>query len=63
MSNPILSLLATEKLTDDNFAKWKKNMNIILVLDNLKFVFTEECPPQPTANANKSQKDAYDNWV
>ena len=61
MSNHILSLLGTEKLTSDNFAKWKKNMNIILVLDNLKFVLTEECPPQLAANANKSQKNAYDN--
>ena len=63
MSKPIFSLLATKKLTDDNFAEWKKNMNIILVLDNLKFFLTEEYPPQPAANANKSQKDSYDNWV
>ena len=63
MLNLIFSLLATKKLIGDNFAKRKKNMNIILMLDNLKFVLTEKCPPQPVANANKSQKDAYDNWV
>ena len=63
MSNPILSLLATEKLTGDNFAKWKKNMNIILVLDNLKFVLMEECPLEPAVNANKTIKDAYENWI
>ena len=38
-------------------------MNIILVLDNLKCVFTEKCPPQLVANTNKNQKDVYDNWV
>ena len=54
MSNPILSHFVIEKLTGYNFAKWKKNMNIILVLDNLKFVIMEKCPPQPVANTNKS---------
>ena len=29
--NPITSLIAQEKLTGDNFTKWKSNMNLLLV--------------------------------
>ena len=63
MSNPILSLLATEKLTGENFVKWKSNMNIALLCDNYKFVLTEECPPEPAANATRTVRDAYDRWI
>ena len=63
MSNPILSLLATEKLTGENFVKWKSNMNIALLCDNYKFVLKEECPPEPAANATQIVQDAYDHWI
>ena len=63
MSNPILSLLATEKLTGKNFVKWKSNMNIALLCDNYKFVLIEECPPEPAANATRTVRDAYDRWI
>ena len=63
MSNPILSLLATEKLTSENFVKWKSNMNIALLCDNYKFVLTEECPLEPAANATRTVRDAYDRWI
>ena len=55
--------LLLKNLTGDNFAKWKYDMNIILVLDNLKFVLIEECPPKTAVNANKNIIDAYENWV
>ena len=53
-SNPIITLLANEKLTGDNFIKWKSNMNIVLVSEDYKFVLTEECPPQPAANVTRA---------
>ena len=50
--NPIIALLANEKLSGDNFVKWKSNINIVLICENQKFVFTEECPLEPPANAS-----------
>ena len=50
-SNPINALLANEKLSGDNFIKWKSNINIVLICENKKFILTEECPPEPHANA------------
>ena len=49
-NNPIIALLDNEKLSGDNFVKWKSNINIVLIYQ--KFVLTEECPPEPPANAS-----------
>ena len=51
MSYALLSILANDKLTGDNYTKRKNNINAILITKDLKFVLTEECPPQPAANA------------
>ena len=52
MTNSIVQLLASEKLNGDNYTTWKSNLNTILVIEDLKFVLTEECPPNPSSNAN-----------
>ena len=62
-SNPIIALLANESLTGDNFAKWKSNVNIVLVYENNRFVLTEECPAEPAANATRSVREPYERWI
>ena len=52
MSTALLQIIANDKLTGDNYTKWKHNINAILVTKDLKFVLTEECPPVPTAHAS-----------
>ncbi|XP_073057004.1 uncharacterized protein [Primulina eburnea] len=61
-SGPVLALL-NEKLAGENFLKWKSNINIALVCKNLKFVLTEECPPEPSLNASRSVREIYDRWI
>ena len=63
MSSSIVQLLASEKLNGDNHATWKSNLNTILVIDDLRFVLTEEYPPNPSSNANQTGRDAYDRWT
>ena len=63
MSSSIIALLKNEKLTGENYATWKSNLNTILVIDDLRFVLTEECPPIPARNASQSARDAYDRWT
>ncbi|KAL5555758.1 hypothetical protein UlMin_037994 [Ulmus minor] len=53
MPNPIIAILRNEKLTGNNFVKWKSNMNIVLVCENYKYVLMEECPPVPATNATR----------
>ena len=62
-SNPIIALLANESLTDDNFVKWKSNVNIVRVYENNRFVLTEECPAEPAANAARSVPEPYERWI
>ena len=62
-NNPIIALLTNEKLSGDNFVKWKSNINIVLICENQKFVLTEECPPEPPANASRTVRRRYDSWI
>ena len=34
----------------------------MLICENQKFVLTEECPPEPHANAPRSVREKYDSW-
>ena len=61
MSTSIVQL-ASEKLNGDNYGTWKSNLNTILVIDNLRFVLTEECPV-PAQNANRTVRDVHDRWT
>ena len=63
MTNSIVQLLASEKLNGDNYNTWKSNLNTILVIDDLKFVLTEECPSNLSSNANQTVRDTYDRWI
>ena len=59
MVSPIISILSNDKLTGENYVKWKSNMNAILVCEDLKFVLTEEHPPEPARNAGHVVRDTY----
>ncbi|KAA0048103.1 gag/pol protein [Cucumis melo var. makuwa] len=63
MNSLIVQLLASEKLNRDNYTTWKSNLNTILVVDDLRFVLTEECPQTPASNANRTSREAYDRWI
>ncbi|XP_038889295.1 uncharacterized protein LOC120079204 [Benincasa hispida] len=63
MNSLIIQLLASEKLNGRNYSAWKSNLNTILVVDDLSFVLTEECPQAPSLNANRIVWEAYDRWV
>ncbi|KAA0038359.1 gag/pol protein [Cucumis melo var. makuwa] len=63
MNSSIVQLLAFEKLNGDNYAAWKSNLNTILVVDDLRFVLTEECPQTPSSNASQTSRKAYDRWI
>jgi len=63
MSSSIVALLKNEKLTSENCTTWKSNLNTIMVIDDLRFVLMEECPPIPSHNASQSVRDAYDRWT
>ena len=63
MNTSIVQFLAFGKLNGDNYAAWKSNLNMILVVDDLRFVLTEKCPQISTSNANWTSWEAYDQCV
>ena len=63
MASSFIQLLASDKLNRDNYGKWKSNLNTILVMDDLRFVLMEGCPPVPDSTANRNVQDAYDRWI
>ncbi|KAA0060266.1 gag/pol protein [Cucumis melo var. makuwa] len=63
MNSSIVQLVPFKKLNGDNYAAWKSNLNTILVVDDLRFVLTEECPQTPASNANPTSRKAYDRWI
>ena len=62
-NNPIIALLTNEKLSGDNFVKWKSNINILIISKNQKFVLTKECPLEPPTNASRTIRERYDSWI
>ena len=38
-------------------------MNAVLVCEDLKFILTEECPPEPAKNISQAIRDARQYWV
>ena len=63
MSNPIIALLSKDVLTGDNFQKWKSNLNIVLVGENIKYMLSMPKPTLPNNNAARQIRDEYDHWV
>ena len=63
MSNPIIALLLKDVLTGDNFQKWKSNLNIALVGENLWYILNVSKPPVPNNTATRQVKAEYDQWV
>ncbi|XP_038880435.1 uncharacterized protein LOC120072089 [Benincasa hispida] len=59
----LVQLLASDKLTRDNYVMWKSNLNTILVIDDLWFILTKEYPLVPGSNANLNVRNAYERWI
>ena len=63
MSNPIIALLSKDVLTGDNFQKWKSNLNIVLVGENIRYILNVPKPLIPNNNATRQVKAEFDQWV
>ena len=63
MSNSIIALLSKDILTGKNFQKWKSNLNILLVGENIRYILNIPRPPPPNNNATCLVREEYDHWV
>ena len=63
MSNTIIALLSKDVLTRDNLQKWKSNLNIVLVGENIEYILNIPKPPVPNNTATRQVKAEFDQWI
>ena len=60
--NPLMVILNQNKLTGPNYLDWKRNLDIVLVADEYKFVLTTAAPAPLSATSTEEDKEAYRKW-
>ncbi len=61
--SPIATILSQNKLVGENYVDWKRNLDIVLTIDNHKNVLTTPCPPKSNDDSTQEEKDAYTAWM
>ena len=62
MSCLLVTILNQNKLTGSNYVDWKRNLDIVLIAKEHKYVLTQPCPSFPSLDAPLEEKQRYDHW-
>ena len=54
--SPLIAILNQNKLTRSNYVNWKKNLDIVLITEEHKYVFTQPCPNFSSLDAPFEEK-------
>ena len=57
--NSLTVILKKNKLIGPNYIDWKRNLNIVLIMEKYKFMLIEVCPQQPDEGAIDEKTQAY----
>ena len=49
-------------MTGPSYVDWKRNLDIVLIAEEHKFVLSEPCPNFPTLDAPSKERQRYDRW-
>ncbi|XP_070047426.1 uncharacterized protein [Nicotiana tomentosiformis] len=61
--NPLTVILTQNKLESPNYVDWKRrNLDIIVIGEEYKFVLDEVCPEKPGDDATTDEQKAYQKW-
>ena len=60
--SPLVAILNHNKLTGSNYVDWKRNLDIVLTVEEHKCVLTQPCPSFPSVDAPLEEKQRYDRW-
>ena len=61
--NPLVVIPKENKLDVTNYIDWKRNLDIVLTVEDYKFVLTDLCPPKPYEGATEQEPKPYKKWV
>ena len=60
--SPLVTIFNQNKLTGSNYVDWKRNLDIVLTIEEHKYVHTKPCPSFPSLDAPSKEKQRYDHW-
>ena len=60
--SPLIAILNQNKLIGPNYVDWKRNLDIVLIAKEHKFVLSEPCPDFPAVDASSEERQQYDRW-
>ncbi|XP_065630261.1 uncharacterized protein LOC136067848 [Quercus suber] len=59
---PLVAILNQNKFTGSNYVDWKRNLDIVLIAKEHKYVLSQSCPNFPSLGAPLEEKQRYDRW-
>ena len=54
--SPLVAILNQNKLTGSNYVDWKRNLDIVLTVEEHKYVLSHPCPNFPSLDALFKEK-------
>ena len=54
--SPLVAILNKKKLIGSNYVDWKRNLDIVLTVEEQKYVLTQPCPNFPSLDAPLKEK-------
>ena len=54
--SPLVAILNLNKLTGSNYVVWKRNLDIVLIAEEHKFMLYEPCPNFPSLDTPPEEK-------
>ena len=58
----LVAILNQNKLIGANYVDWKRNLDIVLIAKEHKYVLSQPCPNFPSLDASLEEKQQYDRW-
>ena len=56
----LAAILNQNKLTGPNYVDWKRNLDIVLIAEEHKYVLTQTCPDFPDSDTPLDERNRYD---
>ena len=60
--SPLVAILNQNKLTGSNYVDWKRNSNIVLTVEEHKYVLSQACSNFSSLDAPHKENQWYDHW-
>ncbi|XP_019241520.1 PREDICTED: uncharacterized protein LOC109221498 [Nicotiana attenuata] len=58
-----MTILTQNTLEGPEYVDWKRNLDIVLIAEEYKFVLAEVCPEKPGDDATDDEQKAYQKWI